>query len=104
MTVLVASDVPPAVRGMLKRWFLEPRPNVFVGTLNPRVTAEVVSYVLRLAPGMSLLVIRTANNSQGFVIEMFGQPDRWVVNFCGIQLIAEEGASSCPETPENSST
>jgi CRISPR-associated protein Cas2 len=104
MTVLVASDVPPAVRGMLKRWFLEPRPNVFVGTLNPRVTDEVVNYVLRLAPGMSLLVIRTANNSQGFVIEMFGQPDRRVVNVCGIQLIAEEGAPECSQRPENSST
>ena len=91
MMVLVASDLPPAVRGMLKRWFLEPRPNVFVGVANPRVGSEVVQYALRLAPQISLLVIRSANNSQGFIIETFGQPDRWVANICGLQLIAEKG-------------
>jgi CRISPR-associated endoribonuclease Cas2 subtype I-E len=36
MTVIVAHDTPDAIRGMLKRWFIEPRPNVFVGTLNRR--------------------------------------------------------------------
>ena len=35
MTVIVANDTPDAIRGLLKRWFVEPRPNVFVGTLKP---------------------------------------------------------------------
>jgi CRISPR-associated protein Cas2 len=104
MTVVVASDVPPAVRGMLKRWFLEPRPNVYVGTLNPRIAAEVVSYARRLAPEMSLLVIRSANNSQSFVMEMYGQPDRRVVDICGLQLIAEQGADAWPASSDLSST
>jgi CRISPR-associated protein (Cas_Cas2CT1978) len=30
MTVLVANDTPPAIRGMLKRWFVEPKPNVLL--------------------------------------------------------------------------
>jgi len=34
MTVIVANDTPDAIRGILKRWFVEPRPNVFVGTIN----------------------------------------------------------------------
>ncbi len=36
MTVIVANDTPDAIRGMLKRWFIAPRPNVFVGTINRR--------------------------------------------------------------------
>ena len=27
MTIIVAHDTPDAIRGMLKRWFIEPRPN-----------------------------------------------------------------------------
>lgn len=104
MTVLIASDTPPAVRGMLKRWFLEPRPNVFVGNFNPRVVHEVVTYVLRLAPQMSLLVLNSANNSQGFTIQSFGQPDRTVINICGLQLIAEKGPQECPPPTDTCST
>lgn len=36
MTVIVANDTPPAIRGILKRWFVEPKPNVFVGEISPR--------------------------------------------------------------------
>ena len=36
MTVIIANDTPPAIRGLLKRWFIEPRPNVFVGSVNAR--------------------------------------------------------------------
>lgn len=104
MTVLIASDTPPAVRGMLKRWFLEPRPNVFVGNFNPRVVNEVVQYVLRLAPQMSLLVLNSVNNSQGFTIQCFGQPDRTVINICGLQLIAEKGPQECPPATDTCST
>lgn len=92
MTIVVASDTPPAVRGMLKRWFMEPRANVFVGVVTPRVRHEVVQYALRLAPNMSLLVIFADNCSQGFAIEMYGTPDRQLVEICGLQLISEQYA------------
>lgn len=104
MTVLIASDTPPAVRGMLKRWFIEPRPNVFVANLNPRVLQNVIQYVLGLAPQMSMIVINSANNSQGFTIETYGQPDRNMVNLCGLQLIVEKGPDVCPEQTESTST
>ena len=50
MTVIVANDTPDAIRGMLKRWFVEPRPNVFIGTLNPRTHGKVVDYITRNSP------------------------------------------------------
>jgi CRISPR-associated protein Cas2 len=52
MTVIVANDTPPAIRGMLKRWFIEPKPNVFVGTVNKRTREKTLAYIRRNAPGL----------------------------------------------------
>ena len=90
MTTIIADNTPNAVRGLLKRWFIEPRPNVFVGTVNHRVRKSVIEYVRRLAPDLGLLVIASNNSSQGFSIETFGQTLRRSVFYCGLELIAEE--------------
>ena len=50
MTVIVANDTPAAIRGILKRWFIEPRPNVFVGTLSARTHAKVIEYIISQTP------------------------------------------------------
>jgi CRISPR-associated protein Cas2 len=92
MTVLIAHDIPPAIRGMLKRWFIEPKPNVFVGTVNRRTRDKVLDYVKRNATDISLLIITTAPNTQGFFIERWGQPDRRDTLMSGLQLIAEDWA------------
>ncbi len=90
MTVIVANDTPPAIRGMLKRWFVEPKPNVFVGTLNRRTRAKVVDYVTRNAKEMSLLIIHSDPNCQGFRIERHGAPDRRDCEMSGLWLVAEQ--------------
>lgn len=92
MTVLVANDTPPAIRGMLKRWFVEPKPNVFVGTVNRRTRDKVLHYVKRNAAGMSLLILTTEPNSQGFKIERWGEPDRRDTEISGLWLVAEQWA------------
>ena len=96
MTTIVADNTPAAVRGLLKRWFIEPRPNVFVGTVNKRVRQSVIEYVRRLAPNLGMLVIASDNSSQGFSIESFGETQRRPVTYCGLELIAEKW----DETPE----
>jgi CRISPR-associated protein Cas2 len=90
MTIIVADNTPPAVRGLLKRWFVEPRPNVFVGTVNHRIRQSVIAYVRRLAPDMGMLVIASDNSSQGFRVESFGETQRRPVIYCGLHLIAEQ--------------
>lgn len=93
MTVLVANDTPPAIRGLLKRWFIEPRPNVFVGTLNARTHRKVMDYILRNAPPeFGMLIVSTATNCQGYVVERVGpegKTGRRDCEFSGIPLIAE---------------
>jgi len=93
MTVLIANDVPPAIRGHLKRWFIEPRPNVFVGTLNTRTHRKVIDFVTRNAPAdFGMLCITSYPNSQGYLIERLGpegKSGRREIDLSGIQLVAE---------------
>lgn len=69
MTVIVANDTPPAIRGLLKRWFIEPRPNIFVGTVNRRTREKTIEYIRHNAPDLGLLIIASDNSSQGFFCE-----------------------------------
>ncbi len=63
MTVIVAHDTPPAIRGMLKRWFIEPQANVFVGTLNRRTRDKTLDYIKRNAADIALLIVLPKNAS-----------------------------------------
>ncbi len=93
MTVLIANDTPPAIRGHLKRWFIEPKPNVFVGTLNVRTEQKVLNFVLRHAKqDFGMLIITRAPNCQGFAMRRVGpegKTGRRDVNLSGITLVAE---------------
>ncbi len=89
MTVIVANDTPPAIRGLLKRWFIEPRPNVFVGTPNGRTREKLLDYVRRNAAGLGMLVLSSDHSTQGFMIETFGDTPRRPIRLCGLQVLAE---------------
>jgi CRISPR-associated protein Cas2 len=90
VTVIVANDVPDAVRGLLKRWFIEPRPNVFVGTLNCRTHEKTLEYIRRNAGGIGLLIVSSYRNCQGFKIESSGPGERKGVEIDGLWLVAEK--------------
>lgn len=106
MTVIVINDATPAIRGCLKRWFVEPKPNVFVGTVNRRVRKLVLEYVRRNSPGIGLLAISSDNSSQGFAVESFGETDRRPARICGVYLIAEKWSEEekTDDEPRESST
>lgn len=94
MTVIVAHDTPDSVRGMLKRWFIEPQANVFVGSLNIRTKDKTLAYIKRNAEGIALLMISSDNNCQGFKIEMHGDVRRKGVIASGLWLVAEKWMDS----------
>lgn len=96
--VIVANDTPPAVRGLLKRWFVEPRPNVFVGSVNRRTRDKVVEYIRRHGQGLGMLIIDSDNSSQGFAIESYGATKRRMVRECGLFLVAEDWESDEEES------
>lgn len=100
MTVIVANDVPPAARGLLRRWFVEPRPNVFVGSVNARTREKTLDYVRRNAPGLAMLVLFDEANSQGFTVLNYGATDRRLVRRCGLELILENPEGALAEEAE----
>lgn len=77
MVVLIANHLPPAVRGRLKLWFLEPRANVFVSNVKSSVADKVIEELWALCPISSgLLVIRDVKTVQGIHIDTRGEVDR----------------------------
>ena len=50
MMVVIASELPPAVRGRMKLWFIEPRPNVFVSGIKDALAERIIRYLLRSSP------------------------------------------------------
>ena len=101
MTVIVANDVPPAARGLLRRWFVEPRPNVFVGSVNARTREKTLDYIRRNAPGLAMLVVFDEANAQGFTVLNYGATDRRLIRKCGLELILENPEDMLEEGRES---
>lgn len=99
MTVIVAHDTPDAIRGMLKRWFIEPRPNVFVGTLNARTHEKTIEYIKRNSADIGLLIISNYPNCQGYKIDTTGPTDRKGIEVSGLWMVAEKWVDAAPAGP-----
>lgn len=90
MLVVIANDLPPAVRGRMKLWFVEPRPNVFVSGIKDSVAATVVDYLYKHCPAESgLLLFRSIPAPPGFEMRCIGPPRKPMTELSGLQLIVE---------------
>ncbi|WP_082116690.1 type I-E CRISPR-associated endoribonuclease Cas2e [Kiritimatiella glycovorans] len=94
MTVIICNNTPDRIRGHLKRWFIEPKPNVFVGSVNMRTREKTIQYIRRNSPGLGMLIIAPERSSQGFKIRTFGKTCRKECQYSGLYLIAEEWSDS----------
>lgn len=90
MLVVVANDLPPAVRGRMKLWFIEPRPNVFVSGIKDSVATAVIDYLYKHCPPESgLLMFRSLPQPPGYEIRTIGPPRKPMTNISGLQLVVE---------------
>ncbi len=87
MVVIILERVPPAVRGELSRWLIEPHTGVFVGHVSAMVRERLWTKVCSKLRGGGALMIYATNNEQHFKMEMFGDTKRQIVDFDGLQLI-----------------
>jgi len=95
MLVVIADHLPPAVRGRMKLWFVEPKPNVFVSGVKDSVGNAVVDYLFQHCPAESgLLVFRRINTPPWYEIRGVGDPKRNIVTMTGLQLILEKEQQS----------
>ena len=91
MLVVLANHIPPAVRGRMKLWFVEPRPNVFVAGIKDATADTVVDYLFAHCPHSSgLTVFQKTNRPPGYKIRALGDTTRDLTEISGLQLILEK--------------
>lgn len=90
MLVVLANKLPPAVRGRMKLWFVEPRPNVFVSGVKDSVAETVINYLFKHCPSESgLLLFFSTSRAPGFEMRCIGPPRKPMIEMSGLQLIVE---------------
>lgn len=88
MVVVVADQIPDAVRGKMKLWFIELKPNVFVSGINDHVAKKVVNYLFSKSPFLSAMtLVISTSESPVYKIFSLGNPKKKVVEISGLQLI-----------------
>lgn len=91
MTVLILDVAPENIRGEITKWLLEVKVGVFIGKISKpirdRLWKKVQDSHNDIKGG---LLIYSFKNQQGFRIEMFGDPNRKLRNFNGVQLIGRK--------------
>lgn len=99
MVVVIAEYLPPAVRGRMKLWFVEPKPNVFVSGIKDAVAKDVVNYLFKHCPPHSALVVfQQIPNAPGFTIHTLGVASKPIMLISGLQLIREKINLPSPST------
>ncbi|HOV94205.1 MAG TPA: type I-E CRISPR-associated endoribonuclease Cas2e [Spirochaetales bacterium] len=91
MVVVIANELPPAVRGRMKLWFVEPRANVFVSGIKDAVADEVVQYLYKSCPPSSgLIIFQRIPHTPGFKILGKGDPEKKISVLDGYPLVIEK--------------
>ena len=91
MIVLIAEDIPPAVRGRMKLWFIELRPNVFVSGVKDTVARGVVEYLLRNArDSSSMVIIESTRKAPYYKISKLGYGLDNIGSINGLPLIFDK--------------
>ena len=91
MVVVIANDLPPAVRGRMKLWFVEPRANIFVSGIKDSVANDVIDYLIKSCPPSSgLMIFQKINKAPGFKIFGAGDCNKQIESISGYQLIVEK--------------
>ncbi len=95
MLVVIANNLPPAVRGRMKLWFVEPRPHVFVSGIKDNVAKKVVEYLLEHCPESSgLMIFLRTQEAPGYRLYGMGSPKRKLIEISGLPLVHEKDMSS----------
>ena len=88
MLVVIANDLPPAVRGRMKLWFIEPRPNCFVSGVKDAVAQTVIDFLYdHCPPSSGVLVFRSLRRPPWYEVYSIGEVRNKFVELSGLRLI-----------------
>ena len=91
MIVAVANYFPDAVRGKMKLWFVEPRPNVFVSGIKDNLALNVVDMLMKYCPDESgLLIFMEISTPPFYRIYAKGSPTKTISSISGLQLVIDK--------------
>ncbi len=106
MLVIFAEKLPPAVRGKLKVWFIEPMPNVFVSGVTDALAEKVANLLFESCPKeASMLIVRSKRKAPGYVLmQKVGESaQEKIVDFNGLQLVKQKRSRVDEASSETSS-
>lgn len=90
MLVVLANNLPPAVRGRMKLWFVEPKANVFVSGIKDSVAVTVIDYLYKHCPSDSgVIIFRSTSKPPGYEIRTIGPTKKQLTEISGLQLVIE---------------
>lgn len=87
MTVLIFENAEESTRGQICRWMLEVKPGVFIAKISAVVREAIWKLVKEDQRIIGAILAYSAPNETGFMMEMYGQPKRSIVDMDGLQLI-----------------
>lgn len=100
MLVMILENVPTSLRGELTRWLIEPKPGIFVGHVSAMVRDRLWEKCIKQRQEGGLIQIWSTNTEQRFDMRSWGDTDRELVEFEGLQFIRKKttkpAASSTP--------
>lgn len=91
MLIIIANSLPPAVRGRMKLWFIEARPNVFISGIRDATAKKVVEYLLEHCNENSgLIIFEEISKAPGYKIHGYGCHKKQLTKLTGLQLVIEK--------------
>lgn len=82
MVVVMAEHIPDAIRGKMKLWFIELKPNVFVSGINDHVAKKVVDYLFSKTPFYSgMTIVMSQNTAPGYQIISLGSTKKNLLKY-----------------------
>lgn len=91
MLVVIANDLPPAVRGRMKLWFIEPRPNVFVSGIRDATAKRVIEYLYEhCTEKAGLLIFEEISKTPGYKVHGYGTNRKQLSSLSGLPVIIEK--------------
>jgi CRISPR-associated protein Cas2 len=89
MVMMILEKVKVSLRGELTRWLIEVKPGVYIGHVNGMVRDKLWDYCCKDNRAGIVFQAWSANTEQHFKMRMNGDSQRQVMDWEGLQLIAE---------------
>ena len=88
MIVVIAEHIPDSIRGKMKLWFIELKPNVFISGVSGYLAQKIVHYLFSKSDLLSgMTIILSQRKTPGYRIISLGETRKGVIRLNGLELV-----------------